>query len=116
MGFEVVVPNLSIPGDGGRFEAPFHCRQVNLCPIVGDEGVCSGWLGFGLANGNHVLITKCKHGVAGYRIVLCIAVTQFMGNPLLLSLNHCGVAHEEAVASFVDRASLIVSGRHSTCQ
>ena len=62
MGFEVVVPNLSIPGDGGRFEAPFHCRQVNLCPIVGDEGVCSGWLGFGLANSNHVLITKCKHG------------------------------------------------------
>ncbi len=54
-----------------------------------------------------MLITKCKHRGAGYRIVFGIAITQLMRNPLLQPIFSCEVAHEEVVAGFIDRASLI---------
>src|SRR5690348_1448033 len=98
MRLQMLFPNLNVPSNRAWFETGLHGRQVDLFPIIRDEGAF-GCLWFRPANGHHVLIAQCKHSGAGYRIVLGIAVTQLMGNPLLLTVFSLDeVAHEEAVA------------------
>lgn len=82
-----------------------HGGQVVRFLIVRDEGF-SGWLRFGSARGDHMLIMEIEHGIAGCAVMFFVTVAPPMRDtPLLPPINAaCEVAHEETATGLVDRA------------
>jgi hypothetical protein len=87
-------PDLFIPINGARLEAAYYRGQIDLFAIIGNEWR-GGWMRLRLACGDHTLIAQSEHSEAGCRIMLCIAVAQFMRHTLLHPINGCEIAHKK---------------------